>query len=181
MVAPPPTKEKLMPVVSKVVNLLDADHNVVTLYPGDEVPDWALERVTNPEVLAVEPPRVDPDPAESQDDSVADAAGASGDGGQADPVEPAGYGALTKDALVALLKERNLDTKGNKPELAARLDDADKAAENEISEPVDVWSLDETELRKLAAERNVDVAGAESTAELATALVQATQLQQEAQ
>lgn len=160
-----------MSTVRKVVNILDPDYNLVTLHPGDEIPEWALERITNPAVIALEPPRVEPDPDEGQDNGSTEGEG----GEQIEAVAPAGYAALTKDALVALLNERTLDAKGNKPVLVARLEEADKAAAGEVDEPVDVWTLDEAELRQLAEARNVDVTGANSTAELATALQLAEQ------
>lgn len=139
-----------MSVVSTVVNLLDDNFQLVTLKPGDEIPAWAADRFTNPEVIATEPPRV----AEERGEETEDA--------------PTGYSALKKAELEALCEARGLDKVGNKPDLISRLEAADAAPVE-----IDLWSMDEGELRALAAERGVDVGEASTTAELAAALEQA--------
>ncbi|MBU3995585.1 MAG: hypothetical protein KKF42_07400 [Actinobacteria bacterium] len=151
-----------MPVVKKVVNLLDPDYNLVTLHPGDEVPEWALERVTNASVLAAEPPRVEE----------------ISTGEQPATVE---LSELKKAELVALCETRGLPTSGNKEDLIARLE-ATPAVQEQGSgdapvsdEPVDIWALDENELRALAGERGIDVSTATSAVELATVIEQAGQ------
>lgn len=162
MVAPLPTKEILMPVVKKVVNLLDPDYNLVTLHPGDEVPEWALERVTNESVLAAAAPRVE-------------------DNSTWDPALATELSALKKAELVALCEARGFNASGTKDDLIARLEAP--AVEQEVvagdthatDEPVDIWALDESELRTLAAERGIDVSAATSAVELATVIEQAGQ------
>lgn len=142
-----------MPVVSQVVNLFDDNYKLHTLMPGDEIPEWALEKITNPEVLATEPPRVEPSD-ETPEKEV----------GQ-EEVPQIDYSTLKKPELEALCDERGLDKTGNKPDLIARLVEHDaKPVE------VDLWSMNEAELRALAAERGVDVGEANTTAELAAVL-----------
>lgn len=141
-----------MAVVSQVVNLLDHSYNLVTLYPGDEVPEWALDKVANPEVLATEPPRVEPEEDE-------------GDAGDEDDPVVVDYSKLKKAELEALCAERELDAAGTKADLIERLIAADAAAT-----VVDVWAMSEGELRALAAERGVDVGEASTAAELAAVL-----------
>lgn len=138
-----------MAVVSQVVNLFDPSYQLVTLYPGDEIPEWAIDKVTNPLVIATAPPRVEPE-------------GDEGDEGDPVVVE---YSKLKKAELEALCAERELDAAGTKADLIERLIAADVAAT-----VVDVWAMSEGELRALAAERGVDVGEASTAAELAAVL-----------
>lgn len=138
-----------MAVVSQVVNLFDPSYQLVTLYPGDEIPEWAIDKVTNPLVIATAPPRVEPEEDEGDED---------------DPVVVE-YSKLKKAELEALCAERELDAAGTKADLIERLIAADAAAT-----VVDVWAMSEGELRALAAERGVDVGEASTAAELAAVL-----------
>lgn len=140
-----------MAVVSKTVNLIDDSFRLVTLHPGDEIPDWAEGIITNPAVLATVPPIVVSDP---------------------EPEEKVDYAALSKVELIKLCNDRGIDSSGNKPDMQARLLAADEASAAE-AEQVDVWSLSEEELLQIAAERNIDIGEATTTAELAAALEQA--------
>lgn len=149
-----------MPKVRATVNLMDANFKCVTLHAGDEIPEWALDRITNPSLV---------------DDSVAETVEVA-----AQPIVPvdassarvevkAGlYDALKKDELIALANERGIDATGNKPDIIARLEAADAAATSEGDGDVDVWSLDVAELQKLAADRGIDLGDASTTAEMAT-------------
>lgn len=132
--------------VSRTINLRDADLRLVTLHPGDTVPEWAEKLIANPKVILNE--------------------------SMADEVEPeapevpevAGYSKAQKADLVAMLAERGLPTEGKVAELRARLEADDVAQEN--PEEIDLWSMTEKELRALATERGLDTEGATTTAEL---------------
>lgn len=141
-----------MAVVSQVVNLFDPSYQLVTLYPGDEIPEWAIDKVTNPLVIATAPPRVEPEEDE-------------GDAGDEDDPVVVEYSKLKKAELEALCAERELDAAGTKADLIERLIAADAA-----EAVVDVWAMSEGELRALAAERGVDVGEASTAAELAAVL-----------
>lgn len=140
-----------MPVVSQVVNLFDDNYKLHTLLPGDEIPEWAADKITNPAVIATEPPKVESVVVDEPEDA--------GD------LEAVDYSKLKKPELEKLCEERGLDKAGNRPDLIARLQEADTAAE-----VVDVWAMTENELRALAAERGVDVGEASTAAELAAVL-----------
>lgn len=151
-----------MTQVCKTVNLIDPNFKVVTLHPGDTIPEWAVSKITNLAVIAtdtaatvqIEQPIVPP----AGTDTVVE-------------VEPIDYDKLDKKSLVALCTERGLAIDGNKPDLIARLQEADKAPAAE--EEVDLFALDETELKALAAERNIDLGSASTAVEMATVIEQA--------
>ncbi|UOR02066.1 SAP domain-containing protein [Leucobacter allii] len=147
-----------MAVVSQVVNLLDDKFQLVTLMPGDEVPEWATSRITNPAVLATVPPIV-PDEPQSVTEVVAH------------PDAKDAYAGLNKAELVALAKDRDLDTSGNKPDIIARLKEADKAADDDAD--VDVFSLSVDELKALAERHGIDIGEATTDVEIATIIQQA--------
>lgn len=164
-----------MPKVCTTVNLLDAERKLVTLRAGDEVPEWALKRVTNPKVLAKSDVH---EPA----DSDAPAPGASAPTTPVTPEEvrtpeapqaqKTDYAQLRKPELQKLAKDRGLSADGKVAELVARLEEADSTPAAPVGD-VDVWSLDESELRTLAQERGVDIGEASTQVELATLLEQA--------
>lgn len=145
-----------MPKVCTTVNLFDENRRVVTLHAGDEIPDWAVARITNPSVIAAEGTDTAPEPATV--DTV-----------EAVEVEPVDYSTFSKDALVAACAERGLDAKGNKPDLIARLTEADATDEGE---EVDLFALTVDELKKIAAERGIDLGEASSDVEIATVIQQ---------
>ncbi|WP_053352708.1 SAP domain-containing protein [Leucobacter musarum] len=152
--------------VCQTINLLDDQFRLVTLSPGDEVPEWAVARVTNPDVIAGDDDFVEAVAA------VAEAATTA-----SEPVPPVldtgdGYDALNKKDLQELLSKRELPTAGNKPELIERLREADKAAAAE--EEVDLWSLSVDELKAYAEKHEIDVEGANTSEELA-AVIQSAQ------
>lgn len=161
--------------VCQTINLLDENFNVLTLRPGDTVPEWAESRITNPAVIA-------PDETEntgSESGTPVDPNG-SGGSGEPDPVKPevVDYKKLDKEALGNLLAERELDTsKANKPVLIERLIAADKAAEDAVTEnedeDIDVWTMSVEELKAHAEKHNIDVGDAETTNELAAIIEQA--------
>lgn len=138
-----------MPTVNSVVNILDENMNLVTLMPGDEVPEWALSKFKTDHLFV-----------SGESTVVEDAAGDD---------SPTGtdLSKLKRAELVELCKARGLDTSGNKADLIARLEGP------EVDEPVDVWGLDEDELRALANELGIDVSAASSQVELATVIEQA--------
>ena len=146
--------------VCQTVNLLDENYNVVTLSPGDTVPEWAESRITNPDVIAT-----DEVEAKESTNPEADTNAPAGD------PEVADYTKLDKKSLEALLAERGLDTKGNKPDLIERLITADTAADD--VEEVDVWVMTVAELKAHAAARGIDTGAAETTTELAAIIEQA--------
>lgn len=153
-----------MTQVCKTINLIDTNFKVVTLYPGDTIPEWALGKVTNPAVIAP-----DTAPAVTIKQPIVPAAGTE----THVEVEAIDYGKLDKKALIDLCTERELPTDGNKSDLIQRLKDADKAPATE--EELDLFALDEDELKALAAERNVDLGGATTAVEMATVLEQAAE------
>lgn len=101
------------------------DGELVTLAPGEEVPEWATEFVTNPAVFA--------EPTEAAD-AQAGATGESGTTGDpaGDDLEP-----LTAAQLKKLAGDLGVPAKGNKEALKAAIRakrDADKAIEPTASE-----------------------------------------------
>lgn len=152
-----------MTQVCKTINLIDPNFKVVTLYPGDTIPEWAIGKVTNPAVLAKgSAPAVIPQPIVPPANTEVQV-----------EVEPIDYDKLDKKGLIALCSERELATDGNKPDLIARLQEADKAPAGE--EELDLFALDEDELKALAAERGVDLGGAATAVEMATVIEQAAE------
>lgn len=150
--------------VCQTVNLLDDKFRLVTLLPGDVVPDWARERITNPEAIA---------PDDDSGAAVAEAVSAATTP-EPETVTPAteqedSYSELDKKGLQELLEERGLPTSGNKPELVERLREADAASDDEHEE-VDLWSLNVEELKAYAAERGIDVGEASTSDELAAVI-----------
>ena len=142
--------------VRKTVNLLNPLMKLVTLRPGDTVPDWAVSKITNPALLEGDHVPVPEDaPSVSKPAPV--------------PGKKVDYAKLNKGPLQELCRERGLDDSGTRPELAARLhaDDLDEIE-------ADVWAMDESELRELAERQGIDVGEARTTAELAAAIEQAT-------
>lgn len=153
-----------MTQVCKTINLIDPNFKVVTLHPGDTIPDWALDKVTNPAVIAR-----DTAPAVTVTQPIVPATGTE----THVEVEAIDYDKLSKKDLIALCTERELATSGNIPDLIERLKEADKAPAAE--EEVDLFALDEDELKALAAERNVDLGGAITAVEMATVIDQASE------
>jgi hypothetical protein len=89
-------------------------HEDMWLHPGDEVPQWAEELVTNPRVFE--------DPSDTAVD-FDDPSLFSGEAGEDSP----NYFGMKVDELKALLEERGLASGGNKTELIQRLEDHDAA------------------------------------------------------
>lgn len=147
-----------MAKVRVACNLLDPQFKLVTLLPGDEIPAWALGRITNSAVIddgftvAEEPVAVvapEPDvPAVAEPD----------------------YSRMRKAELQALLEERGLDASGTVDQLRKRLAAAD-TEELVQDEEVDLWELSEAELRALADARGIDVGDASTTGELAALIL----------
>lgn len=98
-------------VLGSYVHVENKKGEVVVLSPGQELPAWAKDLVTNPAAFR---------DAETVESSEATSTTESADG----------YAALSGDALKAELKKRELPQSGRKAELIARLekDDAEKAA-----------------------------------------------------
>lgn len=96
-------------VLGSYVHVTKDDGSVVILEPGQELPAWASELVTNPAAFA--------------DEATVDPGSESGNSEE-------GYAGQSVDELKTLLKDRELPVSGKKPELVARLeqDDAEKAA-----------------------------------------------------
>lgn len=96
-------------VLASFVHVTKKNGEVVVLEPGQKVPAFAKDQVTNPAAFA------DAEADEQTEESGGD---------------PQGYAALDLDALQAALKERELPQDGTEAELVARLeaDDAEKAA-----------------------------------------------------
>ena len=69
---------------------------------------------------------------------------------------------------MALCVERELDASGNKPDLVARLQEADKATDD-----VDVFAMNIDELKALAEKRGIDIGNASTDVEIATIIEQA--------
>ncbi|GIT80185.1 hypothetical protein LLS1_18540 [Leifsonia sp. LS1] len=106
-------------ILGSYVHVKDKKGDVVVLSPGQELPGWAKEQVTNPNAFrdddAVEPEST-PTSTEQQ---------------------PTGYAALETAALKAELKKRELPQTGKKAELIERLEKHDaelKAAAGDSSE-----------------------------------------------
>lgn len=148
--------------VRETVNLLDDNFNVITLSPGDTVPVWAEKHITNPDAIWTGP--------EAEETEVSGVGDSDGSGADADTVHP--YSELKKPELQELLKSRGLPTSGNVDELRDRLVEADATAA--AGDAVDLWSMDEAELKSYAAEKGIDVGEAANTAELAAVIAQAT-------
>lgn len=152
--------------VCETINLLDDQFRLITLLPGDEVPDWAIGRVTNPSVIAA-----DDDFTEAVSAAV-EAAPAPAPAGPPMVDEGNQYDALNKKDLQELLTNRELPTAGNKPELIERLREADKAAA--ADDEVDLWSMSIEELKAFAEQHEINVADASTSEELA-AVIQSAQ------
>ncbi|MFD5599926.1 SAP domain-containing protein [Leucobacter sp. NPDC058333] len=155
--------------VCQTINLLDEQFRLVTLFPGDEVPEWAVARITNPAVIA------------SDEDFAAAVAEAAKEAGTPTPPVPPvvvkapsadTYDELSKKDLQELLTSRELSTAGNKPELIERLRESDKAAA--AGEEADLWSMSVEELKAFAEKQGIDVADASTSEELA-AVIQSAQ------
>lgn len=157
-----------MSKVSTTVNLLDDQFRLVTLHPGDTIPDWAAARFTNTDVIATDDDRGAEKPNVPQAPQTPQT-----------PTEPAPvvakYSKMKNAALVALLNERGLDATGKKDDMVARLEEADKAAESTEDDDVDLWSLNVDELKAFAEKHNIDVGDAASSEELATVISLAQQ------
>lgn len=158
-----------MPKIRTHKNLLDSSFNLVSLRPGDEIPEWALPLIGDHLIehesdVTVDVTVDDTDSIDDTNDPVVP------------PVEAVDYGNLKVKELRAILEERGLDTDGNKDVLVERLQEADATPEtvtegDDVTEgDVDLWSLNETELNAYAAERGIDVSAATSTAELVAIL-----------
>lgn len=108
--------------------------------PGDEVPDWALDKVgehtyTDSDEVDVRltDPHLDPDDPETQFTTPTKLPPEAG--GQVeeeeDDEEEVDYSDLKKDELVALADERGVDSSGTKAEIIERLQADDEADEEE--------------------------------------------------
>lgn len=109
--------------------------NYETFAPGDDVPDWALDRVGShvyedddtTDVRLTDPHYEDDDPAVNFSTPTTlppVAGGVSAD--EADSEEEVDYSHLKKDELIALAEERGLDTDGTKADLIERLEADDE-------------------------------------------------------
>ncbi len=151
--------------VCRTINLRDDNFNVITLHPGDTVPEWAESKVTNEKVILVEDPTTEP---------AVDHA--------AVPAQVLDYADMKRPELRKLAASRGVDSNGRNDEIRAALmaQDAENAAADSGDEPEDgegdgddLWSMNEAELRQLAADRGVDHEGASTSAELVALLSQA--------
>ena len=140
--------------VRKTVHLRNSLDKLVTLHPGDEIPAWAKDLVTNTEITGEKAVEVEP---------VKDSA---------DEPEPESvdYSKLKKGELQELCLARGLSGDGKVDELKARL-----AADDLADVDADVWAMSEDELREFAAAKGIDVGEASSSVELATVIEQAIQ------
>ncbi len=103
-------------VLGSYVHVTNKKGEAVVLSPGQELPGWAKDIVTNPKAFR------DEETVESQSES----------GGSESTSEAASYAALDLSGLKAELKKRELPQTGNKAELIERLEKHDaelKAAE----------------------------------------------------
>lgn len=148
-----------MPKVEQTINLLDDSFQLVTLQHGDEIPDWAIPRITNPAAICSCGDVVAPIIPETVEPPVL--------------VDVVDYSTLNRKELDALCTERGLDITGNKPDLIERLEESDAAADASEDDEVDVWSLDLAELTKLAQERGIDIGDATGSEEIAALIMQA--------
>lgn len=139
--------------VSRTINLRTPDLKLVTLHPGDTVPDWAEELITNPNVILVETDAEAEAPREEAE--------------QAPVEEPAqDYSKVPKADLVAMLEQRGLPVDGKVGELRARLTEADSTVKH--SEDVDPFELPREQLEALANQRGIEFEADLSNEELAT-------------
>ena len=101
------------------VRVISPEGAHVVLSPGDEVPDWAAEQITNPDAVDDDAPA-----PEASDTEPADG-----------PVSPANYESLTVVELRARIKARNegrddasrVPGDGNKADLIAALEADDES------------------------------------------------------
>lgn len=102
-------------MLGSYVHITKEDGSVVVLEPGQAVPDWAAEIVTNPKAFADQTVET-----ESEDES--------------EEEESGGYADLDVEGLKSALKDRELPVSGTKPELIARLEQDDAEKEGSGSE-----------------------------------------------
>lgn len=103
--------------------------------PGDDVPDWALDKVgehvytdSNEVDVRLTDPHLDPDDPETQfttPNTLPPETGGETEGDDDDD-EEVDYSDLKKDELVALADERGVDSSGTKAEIIARLEADDE-------------------------------------------------------
>lgn len=150
--------------VCKTINILDDSFVRHTLHPGDSIPEWAQERITNPKVILSED---GPVTASAEDVPVTEQSSEDGEA-----VED--YKKVNKPELIALLNERGLSSDGKVGELRARLieDDAVKAAVTD--DIVDLFELSREQLEGIAAEKGVEF-GAETSDEELAALIESVE------
>jgi hypothetical protein len=84
--------------------------------PGDKIPQWAVDLITNPAVFAESEQAAELLVEAAEERPLDD-----------DQWETASYDGLKVDELKALLEERNLGSTGRKAELIQRLEDDDAA------------------------------------------------------
>lgn len=114
----------------------ETNANYETFAPGDEVPDWALDRVGShvyedsdegTDVRLTDPHYEEDDPAvgfTTPTTLPVVAGGVSAD--ETDDDEEVDYSDLKKDELVALAEERGLDSSGTKADIIERLEADDE-------------------------------------------------------
>lgn len=107
-----------MKIAARTVHVHGAmhGHEDRVFQPGDKIPNWAVDLISNPKVFA-------------EDTEAAELLVEAAEAQQADAVEwsRADYSGFKVDELKALLAERNLETEGLKAELIQRLEDDDDA------------------------------------------------------
>lgn len=94
-------------VLRSYVHVANKNGEAVVLSPGQELPGWAKEQVTNPKAF-------------SDGETVEQRSGQT-----TTEQEPSGYATLDNPALKAELKKRELPQSGNKAELIERLEKHD--------------------------------------------------------
>ncbi|MGK0740431.1 SAP domain-containing protein [Leucobacter sp. Z1108] len=125
--------------VRATVNLFDPEMNVITLVAGDEIPEWAIDKITNPDILDREPPAAAPQHLEEAP--------------EVDYLEP--YAKTSAKDARAMLTERGLPAEGKVAELRQRLAEHDReTAETEPGDGTvqDLWTLTVEQLREIASE-----------------------------
>ena len=134
--------------VCRTINIQDDNSNVVTLLPGDTVPEWAVSKITNPKVILVE------DEAPSLVESAV----------EPEPEVGVDYSKVSKPELIALLEARGLPSDGKVAELRDRLAQADASEDT----GVDLFDLPREQLEQIAVQRGVAFGPDTSDDELAT-------------